>query len=145
MKKNILYVFAIILFAVACKENKKKAPISAPITNAVIDSTMLPVASFDQVMYDFGTIEQGDVVETSFKVTNLGKSPLVISNARASCGCTIPKWPKEPIAPGESAKIDVKFNSKGKKNKIVKTVTLTTNTKRGREYVKIIGFIKVPN
>ncbi|CAM1333690.1 DUF1573 domain-containing protein [Tenacibaculum aestuariivivum] len=100
-----------------------------------------PSISFDKEEHDFGTVNEGDVVKTSFIVTNTGKTDLVITNARASCGCTVPEWPKEPIAPGKSGKIQVSFNTSGKPNKQSKSITLTTNTEKGREIVKISGMV----
>lgn len=97
--------------------------------------------SFDSEEFDFGTVNEGDVVNHSFLVTNSGKSDLVITNAKASCGCTVPTWPKEAIGPGESAQIAIKFNTAGKKNKQTKTVTLTTNTAKGIETLKIKGMV----
>ncbi|MFD0992938.1 DUF1573 domain-containing protein [Tenacibaculum geojense] len=100
-----------------------------------------PVISFDKEEYNFGKVAEGDVVETTFTLTNTGKSNLVITNAKATCGCTVPTWPKEPIAPGETGEIAVKFNTAGKPNKQSKTVTLYTNTARGLETVKITGMV----
>ena len=100
-----------------------------------------PIASFDKEVHDFGTVEEGEVVETIFTVTNTGKSDLVITNAQASCGCTVPNWPNEAIAPGKSGEIKVSFNTSGKPNKQSKTVTLTTNTEGGREVIKISGMV----
>ena len=97
--------------------------------------------SFDKTEYDFGTVNEGAIVETSFKVTNSGKTDLVITNAKGSCGCTVPVWPKAPIKPGESADIDVKFNTSGKPNRQSKTVTLTTNTESGREVLTLKGSV----
>ncbi|HIB78103.1 MAG TPA: DUF1573 domain-containing protein [Flavobacteriales bacterium] len=82
----------------------------------------------EEQAFDFGTLEDGDKVEHIFKFTNTSNNPLTISNARGSCGCTVPEWPKEPIAPGGTGEIKVKFDSKGKKGKQSKTVTLTANT-----------------
>lgn len=121
----------------AAKINKAKLE-SAKERDALIGST-IPVASFDQTEYDFGTVKEGDIVETTFKVTNTGKGDLIITNAGASCGCTVPKWPKEPIKPGATADIEVKFNTAGKPNKQIKTVTLYTNTANGREVLKVKG------
>jgi len=90
---------------------------------------------------DFGTVNEGDIVETIFKVTNSGTSDLIITDARASCGCTVPVWPKEAIKPGETADIGVKFNTTGKPNRQSKTVTLSTNTALGREILKISGMV----
>ena len=100
-----------------------------------------PAISFDKNNYDFGTVSEGEIVETSFVLTNTGKSDLVITDAKATCGCTVPTWPKEAIAPGASAEVTVKFNTSGKPNKQSKTVTLTTNTAKGIETVKISGMV----
>jgi len=83
---------------------------------------------FDKSEHDFGKLKQGESAEYSFKFTNTGKEPLIIENAQGSCGCTVPQYPKEPIAPGATGKIDVRFNSAGKSGPQQKTVTLTANT-----------------
>jgi hypothetical protein len=92
---------------------------------------------FDKTEHDFGVIQEGDVVETVFVFTNSGKSELIITSAKASCGCTVPEWPKEPIMPGEEGKIKVKFNSDKKPNLQQKQITLVTNTADGKEILKI--------
>lgn len=97
--------------------------------------------SFDKKEYDFGTVNEGDVVETSYLVTNSGKTDLVITNAQASCGCTVPVWPKNPIKPGATGEIKVKFNTSGKPNRQQKTITLTTNTESGREVLTLKGSV----
>ena len=97
--------------------------------------------SFDATEYDFGTVNEGDIVETAFKVTNSGTTDLVITNAQASCGCTVPVWPKAPIKPGESGEIKVKFNTSGKPNRQQKSITLTTNTETGREVLLLKGSV----
>ncbi|SDR83047.1 Protein of unknown function [Polaribacter sp. KT25b] len=97
--------------------------------------------SFDKSEFDFGTVNEGDIVETVFKVTNTGKTDLVITNAQATCGCTIPVWPKGAIKPGETGDVQVKFNTNGKPNRQQKTVTLTTNTEAGREMLTIKGMV----
>ena len=92
------------------------------------DSVNVGKFKFEMEEHDFGTITEGEEVAYSFKFKNEGVAPLVISDARGSCGCTVPQWPKEPIPPGEEGKIDVVFNSKGKKGNQRKSVTLTANT-----------------
>ncbi len=94
---------------------------------------------FDKTEYDFGTVNEGDVVEAEFVVTNSGNTNLVITNAQPSCGCTVPEWPREAIKPGESSKVLAKFNTAGKPNKQSKTITLITNTASGREVLRIKG------
>lgn len=93
-----------------------------------VDPATAAAISFEENSFDFGTLEEGDKVEHVFKFTNTSDNPLTISNARGSCGCTVPEWPREPIAPGEGGEIKVKFDSKGKKGKQNKTVTITANT-----------------
>jgi hypothetical protein len=78
--------------------------------------------------FDFGPLQEGEKVEHVFEFTNTSSNPLTISNAKGSCGCTVPEWPKEPIAPGKKGEIKVKYDSKGKKGLQNKTVTLTANT-----------------
>ena len=84
--------------------------------------------TFAENSWDFGTIDEGDVVTHVFKFTNTGDEPLILDRCKGSCGCTVPQCPKEPIAPGAEGEIEVKFNSKGKKNKQTKTVTITKTT-----------------
>ncbi len=92
------------------------------------DTVNVAKLTFEEAFFDFGEIVEGDVVHHKFKFTNTGVKPLLISNARSTCGCTIPKWPQEVIAPGESNYIDVKFDSKGKHHKISKPITISANT-----------------
>jgi len=144
MKKISIALLVMGLVSLSCKESasskvKDHNVEIAKERNFKLEN--LPVISFDQISYDFGKIDEGDIVETSFKITNTGKSDLIIAKASATCGCTIPDWPKEAIKPGASAPMEVKFNSRGKKNKISKTITLVTNTLAGKETVKITGFV----
>ena len=103
-----------------------------------------PIIEWDKTEHDFGNINQGDKVETIFTLTNVGEGDLMVTKAKGSCGCTVPQWPREAIAPGKTAEIKVVFNSRGKKNKTVNTITLTTNTEKGNEVVRINAFVKVP-
>lgn len=88
----------------------------------------LPEFEWETEEHDFGTITDGDIVEKTFSFTNVGEAPLIISNARATCGCTVPEWPKDPIAVGETGEILVRFNSRNKTGNQLKTVTVTANT-----------------
>lgn len=81
----------------------------------------------DRMVHDFGTLTTKTPVTTKFTVTNTGNEPLVITNAKGSCGCTVPDWPKEPIAPGSTGTIDVTFSPKGNGSQS-KTVTIMANT-----------------
>lgn len=101
------------------------------------------IIQFDKTEYDFGTVTDGAVIETSFSLTNTGKSALVITDAKTTCGCTVPTWPKnKPVMPGETTEIKVKFNTSGKGGgRQVKRVTLMTNTAIGREVLTVKGIV----
>lgn len=77
--------------------------------------------------YDFGKVPEGPVAEHVFEFKNVGKEPLIISNANASCGCTTPEWNKEPILPGKKGKITVRYNTQGRVGPIAKSVYITSN------------------
>ncbi len=85
-----------------------------------------PEISINKEVHDYGKIEKGANGECFFTITNSGNEPLIITKAKGSCGCTVPIWPKEAIAPGESAKMSVKYNTQ-KIGKINKSVTITSN------------------
>lgn len=104
------------------------------------------VMSFDHKDYDFGTVKEGEKVAHTYTFKNTGKEPLIISSAKGSCGCTVPKWPSEPIAPGASGTIDVVFDSKGKPGKQAKRVTVNANTEPAQTFLNISGVVeKDPN
>jgi len=113
---------------------------------AIISSeSLVPAMTFEKVEHDFGTINEGDKVETTFNFTNTGDAPLIITQIRASCGCTIPSgWKRAPILPGEKGQFLVKFNSKNKPNAQHKRITITCNTAKKREHVKIKAQV-IPN
>ncbi len=145
MKKGILILAGVVAFAfTSCKENAtEKVKEENVATAAARDAKVadFPVMTFSQTDHDFGTINEGDVVEHTFTFTNTGKSPLVIVSAKGSCGCTVPSYSKEPIAPGGSGEMLVKFNSNGKPNLQNKTVTITANTEKGKETIKIKALV----
>lgn len=97
----------------------------------------LPDITFEKLSHDFGTIKEGESVQYAFVFTNTGKSDLIIGDAHGSCGCTVPKFPTHPIAPGEKGKIDVEFNSVNKKGQQQKSVTLITNCKPSTRMLEI--------
>jgi hypothetical protein len=150
MKKVILSLSVCCLIAfTSCKDDAASKVNPENVAQAAErDATAgdLPSINFDKVEHDFGTIPNGIPVETSFKYTNTGKSMLVVSNIKSTCGCTVPSdWTKE-VAPGETGEFKVKFNGKGNGNQISKTITLTTNTEKGSEQVKILAFVEAdPN
>ncbi|HZJ21209.1 MAG TPA: DUF1573 domain-containing protein, partial [Pricia sp.] len=113
MKKVILALSAISIMAfTSCKDNASNKIKSDNVAEAAQRDEVgkqVPVMEFEELEHDFGTIEQGTPQETAFKFTNTGNAPLIITNATSSCGCTVPDPPKEPIAPGETGELIVKF------------------------------------
>lgn len=97
---------------------------------------------FETTEYDFGNVKEGTVVEHTFKFKNVGEAPLIIQNASASCGCTVPSYSKEPIPVGGTGEIQVKFNSDNRVGVQNKTVTITANTKPAISTVKIKGTVE---
>jgi hypothetical protein len=148
MKKiTILFTFLLATnFIISCADGKASTKVNkqnldtAKTRDAEIKQGVASI-SFDKKEYDFGTVNEGEIVETVFKVTNSGTTDLVITNATGSCGCTVPVWPKAPIKPGETGDIAVKFNTSGKPNRQMKTVTLTANTESGREVLTLRGSV----
>ena len=146
MKKISLILLALAILPMnSCKENATEKINQDNVEKAAerdAQTIVFPTISFDKTLHDFGEIENGTAVETVFSYTNSGRSPLVVTDIKSTCGCTVPQgWSKEPLMPGESSQFSVKFNGKGA-NKVSKTITLTTNTEKGREQVRITAFVK---
>lgn len=122
MKKlfNLLFAIALAVLAVSA-QNEPQAEIS-----------------FEKSTFDFGDVKHGQVVTATFKFKNTGKGPLVLNNVATTCGCTVPSWPKDPIAPGKSAEITATFNSTGKSGQQNKVITVFSNAKTAQSQVSIV-------
>lgn len=172
MKNIILNLFALvfILSLISCNEQQKKPKeglIQVPVVTSleISDETTLkekfgdeyeqgkieaeknpkgksPQFTFESIIYDFGKIEQGEKVQHTFNFENTGTAPLIISNIKTTCGCTTPKWTKDPIPVGEKGTIEVEFNSNGKSNKQTKPITIFSNTGKPT-VITLIGFVNV--
>lgn len=145
--KNVvlaLSTFCLIAFT-SCKEDATKKIDDTKVAAAAnrdATSSVFPVLTFDKTEHDFGEIIAKTPVETVFKYTNTGKAPLVITDIKSTCGCTVPKdWSREPLDPGEEGQFTVKFNGSGT-NKVSKAITVTANTEKSKEVVKITAFVK---
>jgi len=114
-----------LMVAVSCNSKNNDAPKGVQEENATVESTTQMV--FESTTHDFGTINAGPVLTHKFPFKNNGNVDLVIKNVVASCGCTVPKWTKEPIKPGESSEIEVHFNSAGRFGGQHKTVRIYAN------------------
>ena len=166
-----LFAFVAALSFTACKNEGSDAKDKARESLATTQTTATPTPSpttttqtnpatpvvpvgpltsivFEESSYDFGEVMEGEKVVHIYKFKNTGKEPLVISNAKGSCGCTVPDWPREPIAVGASGEIRVQFDSKGK-GKVgggpqAKKVTITANTDPANTFLDIKGVVNKP-
>ena len=133
---RLLYITGLltfILLAAACT-NQKSTEVSGTGED---NAGSKPDINFVKTEHDFGRVMQGEKVGYSFIFTNGGDASLVILDASASCGCTVPKYNKEPIAPGEKGSVEVVFDSSGRMGQQSKTVTLKTNGKDQVVYLTI--------
>ncbi|NRB62795.1 MAG: DUF1573 domain-containing protein [Saprospiraceae bacterium] len=110
--------------------------------NQPLDSNAIASIQFDQTIFDFGEVMEGVLVEHTFSFANKGKVPLLITDARSTCGCTVPEWPRQPIPPGQVAEISVRFDTKQKFNQQNKPVTITANTLPAQTTIYLRGFVK---
>lgn len=144
--KKIAFCLVLSTFLVSCKKNVESQNVnSTSIENSKELNKSETTVAFDKVVHDFGVINQGEIVETVFVIKNTGKNDLYIFDAFATCGCTVPKVSKDPIKPGDSTPISVKFDSNGKSGIVEKTVNVRCNTKNLMEQVKIKANIKTKN
>ena len=152
MKKYLLFFFTATIF-IGCdikrndriaddslvKEEKQKKELTEKITAALKDSTTVQL--IDSV-YDFGKVKQGELVTHSFTFKNTGSKPLVVQEAHASCGCTVPEKPEQPIKPGETGIIKVVFNTKDKSDHQEKIITVNSNARPEFGDLKITGIVE---
>lgn len=135
----ILFGLGVMLFT-ACKPKVKDG-----VGTELIDPDHPAIMTFKDTVYDFGTITQGQSVQFAYEFTNTGGSSLIINDVIPTCGCTVPQnWPRYPVKPGASAKIEVVFNSEGKSGDVQRFVKIITNAKPSRKALLIKGKIKAP-
>lgn len=129
--KNVIVLLLMIPCIVAFAQEKKEES-AAPNPNA-------PKIVFKEETFNFGELPEGPQATHEFKFTNQGKEPLILSNVKASCGCTTPSWPKEPILPGKEGTIVVTYNTQGRPGAFTKTVTITSNASEPNKVITIKG------
>lgn len=153
MKHYFLLASAVLFFFSSCQEEPTKQALSHsdllstdlvnnPRTANGASSQELvdmPTMDFVDTVFNFGSIKDGDVVVHEFEFKNNGKNPLIISNAKGSCGCTVPEYSVEPIPGGKTGTIKVQFNSAGKSGHQDKSITITTNSNRGIHQLFVKG------
>ena len=138
--KFLLFIAAALSLTVACKDSKGDAAREVPAASTPVSTSQNPPAapaetvpvgpltsiSYPETEFDFGEIQEGEKIVHEFTFKNTGNEPLVISKAQGSCGCTVPEWPREPIAPGQSNVIRVKYDAK-KVGPFSKSVSIESN------------------
>jgi hypothetical protein len=136
--KQLIALSTFIAFLTACGNADKKTSETAATTTQPTEASEAAAATADVTTVqwldssqNFGKVTDGEKVVITFHFKNTGTKPLVISNVQASCGCTVPSKPEEPIAPGAEGKITAEFNSEGRVGKASKNVNVTLNTKEG--------------
>ena len=158
--KNIYLLLSILFFAFSCTKtsedngkrvegvaiedvNSNAAIIRNPITadSEEIDTTTLAKFSFIEERYHFGELDQGGKVKHTYVFTNTGYVPLIISDVRSTCGCTVAEWPREAIPPGTKGEITVNFDSKNKTGNQSKPITITANTIPAKTTIYLDGFV----
>jgi hypothetical protein len=132
MKRLFIVLLSFCFFANAFAQEKETEQVEGP------------KIVFEESVHNFGDINQGDVVSHTFKFTNEGTEPLVLSNVLTSCGCTAPNWSRDPIPPGEEGEITVRFNSRGKIGRQNKTITIVSNALKAQERIRIVTNILPP-
>ena len=143
---RFLIVFCVAIMIASCNTSPSKKVNNTQASDSIAVQDTVPVMTFNKVEHDFGTINEGDVVETVFTFTNTGTRDLLILNARGSCGCTVPKYPKNiAIKPGESGEIEVNFDSNGRPSLQQKMVKVSANTLSGGELLRIQAFVEPKN
>ncbi len=154
MRFSMIFLGIILLLA-ACQQNKStekieevrvnpdfKDIIRNPIqVNKQIDSSELAVMEFEEKVFVFDTVIEGTIVNHTFNFKNTGAAPLLITNARSTCGCTVPHWPEKPIQPNEKGTIKVSFDTNDKEHQQIKPITIFANTLPSETVLKLKGVV----
>jgi hypothetical protein len=154
MKKGIGIIFLAFLAFASCKNETKKdntfaQAVSTDLSNEMeiptkegkVDTNNMAKITFDETVYDFGKIKEGDVVEHTFKFRNTGNRNLMLLYHKTTCGCTVPEFSKDPYKPGATGKIKVIFNSKGKKMAQNKKIKIFSNTYPNMTTLTMKGYV----
>jgi hypothetical protein len=142
MKQLTFLLFTLLTISVVSSCRKKgELPKNVKLdTELLVDTT--DVVVLDSAAFNFGELVEGDKAEHTFRLVNTGSKNFVISRAEGSCGCTVPEYPKDPVAPGDTASIKVTFNSAGKHDEQNKTVTVHCNVASRSLMLYMKGFVK---
>jgi hypothetical protein len=147
---GLLLIFTLIFTSCEITDQRKDdidaGIINVPASANQVDAEDIPEITFEDLGFDFGVISQGEKITHTYRFKNTGKSDLVIVRVEGSCGCTIMKgWPKHPVKPGEKGKIDVIFDSVGKRGVQNKTISVVANTVPSTTVLKLDGKVAAPD
>lgn len=155
-KHSKIFVFFLVTAFFSCQKNdsgektideiQTEGKISSIIRSPVSatgpkDTVNVARMEFEETVYLFDTVDEGDIVKHTFHFTNTGKVPLIINDAHSTCGCTVPKWPKNPISPGRKGTIKVEFNTLNKTKQQEKPVIINANTYPSVTKLYLKGFV----
>ncbi len=142
MKNLILGLFISVLLAACGQKKDASTAVVLDSTGKAVSAVDAPVIKFEKDLYDFGVITEGESVKYDFKFKNVGKTPLIITDATATCGCTVPEYPTKPVNPGDEGTIKVVFNSQGKVGIQDKVVSIISNANPYLATVHVVGEVK---
>ena len=140
--KNFLTIITLSFFFSACNESAS-SKINPNNKSSIQKESNYAEITFDRVFHDFGMVSEGEIVKTIFKFTNTSENELYIVDAMGSCGCTVPKYPKNiPIKPGGTGEIEVNFDTNGRPDLQQKMVKVSANTPSGGQLLRIQAFVE---
>ena len=140
--RNFLTIIALSFFFSACNESAS-SKINPNNKSIIKKESSFAEITFDKVFHDFGMVKEGEIVKTIFKFTNTSENDLYIVDAMGSCGCTVPKYPKNiPIKPGGTGEIEVNFDTNGRPDLQQKMVKVSANTPNGGQLLRIQAFVE---
>jgi len=147
MKKLILSCVAVTVLFASCnqaaKQNEDSQAATENTTSGVTEGNDgIGKMDFEETVFDFGKIKEGDVVKHVFKFKNTGTSPVILSQVSASCGCTTPTYTTTPILPGKEGEIAVEFNSDGQVGQQQKIITIASNAESNITTVQLKGVVE---
>lgn len=140
--RNFLTIITLSFFFFACNESAS-SKINPNNKSSIQKESNYAEITFDRVFHDFGMVSEGEIVKTIFKFTNTSENDLYIVDAMGSCGCTVPKYPKNvPIKPGGTGEIEVNFDTNGRPDLQQKMVKVSANTPTGGQLLRIQAFVE---
>ena len=140
--KNFLTIITLTFFFSSCDESAS-SKINPNNKSSIQKESNYAEITFDRVFHDFGMVSEGEIVKTIFKFTNTSENDLYIVDAMGSCGCTVPKYPKNvPIKPGGTGEIEVNFDTNGRPDLQQKMVKVSANTPNGGQLLRIQAFVE---